>query len=221
MYKDCRNAVFIFYIWQMKAKWYLGTFIAILTLFGASLQQFSVPNQEIVVQFDNEEITLLDTQNTIAIVKKQLQNIGAEKIQVYKGENGKLKITYISTIDVASIKKIFSEEKELKLSYSSIFDKDGSSKLPFDKNSNKYQLDVFEIQKNDDQKEDFNGLVIELLPENDRFFNPDVYYSNAQGQIKVKNGIEKVAYIIYSTISIEIDNSSHNIPEVRAGPVLV
>ena len=93
--------------------------------------------------------------------------------------------------------------------------------MPFDKNSNKYQLDVFEIQKSDDQKGDFNGLVIELLPENDRFFNPDVYFPNAQDQIKVKNGIEKVAYIIYSTISIEIDNSSHNIPEVRAGPVLV
>lgn len=204
----------------MKAKWYLGTFIAVLTLFGASLQQFSVPNQEIVVQFDNEEITLFDTQNTIAIVKKQLQNIGVENIQVYKGDNGKLKITYNSTIDVASIKKILSEEKELKLSYSSLFDKDGSSKLPSDKDSNKYQLDVFEIQKSNDNKEDFNGLVIELLSENDRFFNPDVYFSNIQYQVKVKNGIEKVAYVIYSTISIEIDNSSHNIPEVRAGPVL-
>ncbi len=204
----------------MKAKWYLGTFIATLILLGASLQQFSVPNQEIVVQFDNEEITLHDTQNTIAIVKKQLQNIGVDKIQIFKGENGKLKITYFSNVDVASIKKILSEEKDLKLSYSSLNPKGEPSQLPSDNNSSKYQLDVFEIQKSNESEGDFNGLVIELLPENERFFNPDLYFSFKKNDVKIKNEIEKLAYKIYSHISIEIDHTSHKIPEVRAGPVL-
>lgn len=204
----------------MKAKWYLGTFIATLILLGASLQQFSVPNQEIVVQFDNEEISLHDTQNTIAIVKKQLQNIGVDKIQIFKGENGKLKITYFSNVDVASIKKILSEEKDLKLSYSSLNPKGEPSQLPSDNNSSKYQLDVFEIQKSNESEGDFNGLVIELLPENERFFNPDLYFSFKKNDVKIKNEIEKLAYKIYSHISIEIDHTSHKIPEVRAGPVL-
>lgn len=205
----------------MKAKWYLGTFIATLILLGASLQQFSVPNQEIVVQFDNEEITLQDSKNTIAIVKKQLQNIGVEKIKIFKSENGKLKITYFSNVDVASIKKILSEEKELKLSYSSLNHKEGSSQLPAEKKSSKYQLDVFEIQKSNEKGGDSNGLVIEILPENERFFNPDLYYSNKKNDVKIKNDIEKVAYKIYSHISIKIDHTSHKIPEVRAGPVLI
>ena len=205
----------------MKPKWYLGTFILIVAFLGASLQQFSVPNQEIVLQFEDEEISLFETENAIAKVKKQLQDIGVEKIQVYRGDNGILKITYFSNVDVTSIKKIFSKEKALKLSYSSLNLEEGSSKIPSDKKSNTYQLDVFEIQKNNEIEGDFNGLVIELLPDNDRSFNPDVYYSALVQDVRFKNNIEKVAYIIYSNISIEIDNATYNIPEVRAGPILI
>ncbi len=45
----------------MKPKWYLGAFIVIVTLLGAGLQQFSVPNQEIVLQFEDEERYLFET----------------------------------------------------------------------------------------------------------------------------------------------------------------
>ena len=205
----------------MKPKWYLSTFIVIVAFLGAGLQQFSVPNQEIVLQFEDQEISLVETENAIAIIKKQLQDIGVEKIQVYKGDNGVLKISYFSEIDVVSIKKIFSKEKALKLSYPSLDLEEGTSKIPSKNKSNTYQLDVFEIQKSIGNEGDSNGLVVELLPENDRSFNPDVYYSTLLKELRFKNKIEKVAYIIYSNISIEIDNSSYNIPEVRAGPVLI
>ncbi len=204
----------------MKPKWYLCTFILIVAFLGAGLQQFSVPNQEIVLQFEDKEISLFETQYAIANVKKQLQDIGVEKIQVYKGAHGVLKITYFSNVDVTSIKKIFSREKALKLSYSSIVLEEGSSNIPSEKKSNTYQLDVFEIQKSNGNEGDLNGLVIELLPENDRSFNPDLYYAALVQDVGFKNNIEKVAYIIYSNISIEIDNASYNIPEVRAGPIL-
>lgn len=203
----------------MKAKWYLSTFIVILTLLGLSQQQFSVPNQEIVVQFTTNEIALLETQNTIAIVKEQLQTIGVENIQIHKGVNGKLKITYFSDIDVASIKKILSKEKDLKLRYSSIFQEEGDSKLPSNKNSNHFKLDVFEIQKSSDAEGDFNGYALELKPESDRFFTSVVYLSYEDVAVKETNKAEKVAYTIHKKIAIAIDNSSHNIPEVRAGPV--
>ncbi len=203
----------------MKAKWYLSTFIFILTLIGVGQLQFSVPNQEIVVQFTNNEVTLLETQNTIAIVKKQLQDIGVDNIQVHNGDNGKLKITYYSDVDVASIKKIFSEEKKLSLSFTSLFQIGGSSDFPSNKKSNSFKLDVFEIQKSNDTDGDFNGFALDLMPENDRFFKPNVYFSTVRFDIRKKKDIEKVAYILYRDISIEIDNSSHNIPEVRAGPV--
>jgi len=205
----------------MKPKWYLSTFILIVAFLGAGLQQFSVPNQEIVLQFEDQEISLVETENAIANIKKQLQDIGVEKIQVYKGANGVLKISYFSEIDVVFIKKIFSKEKALKLSYSSLDFEEGSSKMPSKNKLNTYQLDVFEIQKSIGNEGDSNGLVVELLPENDRSFNPDVYYSTLLKELRFKNKIEKAAYIIYSNRSIEIDNSSYNTPEVRAGPVLI
>jgi hypothetical protein len=205
----------------MKPKWYLGAFILIIAFLGAGLQQFSAPNQEIVLQFEDQEISLVETENAIANIKKQLQDIGVEKIQVYKGDNGVLKISYFSEIDVVSIKKLFSKEKALKLSYSSLDFEEGSSKTPFKNKSNTYQLDVFEIQKSNGNEGDLNGLVVELLPENDRSFNPDVYCSALVQDVIFKNKIEKVAYIIYSNRSSEIDNASYNIPEVRAGPVLI
>ena len=61
----------------MKPKWYLNTFILIIAFLGAVLQQFSVPNQEIVLQFEDQEISLGETENAIADVKKLLKNIGS------------------------------------------------------------------------------------------------------------------------------------------------
>ncbi|MBT3871030.1 MAG: hypothetical protein HOF75_00170 [Flavobacteriaceae bacterium] len=205
----------------MKPKWYLSIFVLIVAFLGAGLQQFSAPNQEIVLQFEDKEISLVKTENAIANIKKQLQDIGVKKIQVYKGANGVLKISYFSEIDVVSIKKIFSKEKALKLSYSLLDFEEGSTKMPSKNKSNTYQLDVFEIQKSNGNEGDSNGLVVELLPEHDRYFNPDVYYSTLVYELRFKNKIEKVAYIIYSNRFIEIDNSSYNTPEVRAGPVLI
>lgn len=202
----------------MKTKWRFSTFIIILTVLGISLQQFSVPNQEIVVQFANDEVGLIETQNTIAIVKKQLQQVGINNINVHKGENGELKISYFSDIDVASIKKIFSKEKELKLGFATVLDKEEPTNFPFDKNSNSYKLDVFEIQKGNDAEMDLNGFALELVPENEHFFKSDVYYSYVEIDIRKKNRIEKTAYITHRNISIAIDNSTFNIPEVRAGP---
>jgi len=203
----------------MKAKWYLSAFIVILTFLGVSQQQFSVSNQEIVVQFANDEVTLLETQNTIAIVKEQLQAIGVDNIKVYEEANGKLKITYFSDVDVASIKKIFSKDKDVNLSYASLFLGETTPDFPANKKSNRFKLDVFEILKANDAEGDFNGFALELKPESDRFFTTVVYLIAVKIDGKEKNSSEKVAYTIHKNIAIAIDNSSHNIPEVRAGPV--
>ena len=205
----------------MKPKWYLNTFILIIAFLGAVLQQFSVPNQEIVLQFEGHEISLDETENAIADVKKLLQDIGIKKIKVYKGANGVLKISYFSQVDVVSIKKIFSKEKALKLSYSSLDFGENPFKVPTKKKSITYQLDVFEIQKSKENALDSNGLVIESSTKNDPFFNLDVYYPYLLKELRLKNRIEKVAYNIFGNKSIEIDNASHNIPKVRAGPVLM
>ncbi|MFT4697064.1 MAG: hypothetical protein ACI9SJ_000180 [Flavobacteriaceae bacterium] len=196
----------------MKLKWYLSTFIIILALSGASLEQYSNPNQEIVVQFNNSEVSLFETQNTIAIVKKLLQDFGVDNIKVHEEVNGTLKITYHSDVDVASIKELFSSKKNIDFGISSNNSTD-SSNFP----SNEYQLDVNEIQKSNETDSDFNGTVVDVRQKSERFFNPAVKSINSF-EVSDRNSIEKVAYIIQNKIAIAIDHSTHNIPEVRAGP---
>lgn len=221
MNKDCRNTVFIFYIWRMLKKWYISTLIIILSLLGGvvSQQQITIPNQEIILQFTNTDVTPEDTQNTIAIVKKQLQNIGVSNIQVNKKENGKLKITYYSNIDVASIKETFLKEKNINLDLAFNSENKKPSKTPFDENTISYKLDVFEIQNSNDANWNLNGIsVIELKSETNRFSNPNIYaFLNT---IEINESYEKVAYATYFNSAETIYNTSHKIPEVRAGPLV-
>jgi len=203
----------------MKTKWYFGTFIFLLSLFVVTQQQISIPNQEIVVQFSNDEVTLLETQNTIAIVKKQLQEAGAEKIKVQKGENGAIKISYFSTIDIVSIKKIFSEENNINFGVASIFNTEESNNS--NKDSDSYKLAIYEIQKGDDLDLENNGFAVELKSNNDRFFSLEVYFINTEIDISKISKDEKVAYKIHRYLPVVKNNSSHIIPEVRAGPLKV
>lgn len=200
----------------MNVKRYFSALVIILTLFGLGQQQVSIPNQEIVVQFTDDEVTSNDTHNAIEIVKNQLQSIGANNIHVIQEENGKLKITYYSDIDIAGIKDLLSQEESLKLGYAS--NNDESSRLPSNDGSNSYNFDVFEIQKPSNSEWDFEGtLVLELKPDGDRFFHPKVFASI--DEVDVEIDITSVAYKLNSNIAIAIDNTSYKIPEVRAGPL--
>jgi len=183
-----------------------------------SQQEFSIPNQEIVVQFANDEVTSVEVEQTIATIKKQLEDIGVEHIQIHESENGSLKISYFSDVNVASIKKIISEEHEFQLGVASIFQNETSNETPSKEKSNTYKFDVYEIQKGDDSEKDLNGLALELKPEVDRFYKPNVYFIKTEIDVWKTNKIEKVAYTIQKTIATEIDRVSHIIPEVRAGP---
>ncbi|RMA57024.1 hypothetical protein [Ulvibacter antarcticus] len=202
----------------MKTKWYLSTLVLILALLGLSQQQITVPNQEIVVQFD-DEVTIAQAQNAIAIVKKQLQSIGVDKIHVWEAADGRLKITYYSEIDVTGIEKIFSKEKNLDLGYTTFDHDDQDSEFPSQNDSNTYKVNVSEIQSSFDDASDLNGLLLERTQKIERPYNPLLYFTVATIDASEENSIEKISFRIQSNIAIAIDNSSYIIPEVRAGPV--
>jgi preprotein translocase subunit SecD len=172
------------------------------------------------MQFDDADVTSDVTQNAIAIVKKQLQTIGIANIQVRETVAGRLKITYNSDLDVASIKRIFSKELSLELGYVSLGSlEDGEQdEFPSNKSSNSYNLNVSEIQNSYDAESDFNGYVLELTPENERLYNPVVDLSIDKNDAREKNRVEKLAYLIQRNIALALNNSSRIIPEVRAGP---
>ena len=71
----------------MKLKRYIGALIIVLTLLVVGQHQISVPNQQIVLQFV-DDVSSDETQNAVALVKKQLRDIGADNIIVSDGEDG-------------------------------------------------------------------------------------------------------------------------------------
>ncbi|WP_303318107.1 hypothetical protein Q4Q34_11770 [Flavivirga abyssicola] len=203
----------------MKAKWYFSTLVIALTLLGVCQKQISVPNQEIVMEFVYDEVTSDEVQDAIAVVKKQLQTLGIDNIQVGEKEDGRLKITYYSDVNVASIKKMLSKEKKLALDYTSYNHEEEDSKHPSSEDKNSYNLDVYEIQKGVDGESDLNGThVVELKHEYDRFSNPNFYIGKID--LSEEDRIVKIAYKVRRHIAIVIDDMSHNVPDVRAGPVL-
>jgi len=204
----------------MNSRRYIGALVILLTLLGVVYQQqVTVPNQEIVLQFTDAEITSEGAQNTLAIVKKQLQNIGVDNIHVIEGDNGRLKIKYYSDTDITSIKNTLSEEREIALDYTLHNQSKDSNESPY-KPSISYNLDVFEIQNgNDVNFEVDTNYVLELEPKNDRSFNPNVFMSFEDVDIGEQAEIEKTAYKVHRNIALAIDNGSHNIPEGRAGPI--
>lgn len=203
----------------MKAKWYFSTLIIIFALLGAFQEKVSVPNQEIVLQFSDAEVSSNKAQNTLAIVVQQLQTVGISDIQVREQENGQLRITYYSDTDVASIKKTLSQENQLEIGLTSFNKDENHSKFPFKNKSNDYNLDVFEIQNKADAGSDLNGkFVLELKQEYDRFSNPNVHPYVIEIDDEEKDRIVKVAYKANRNVANAIDNTSYKIPEVRAGP---
>lgn len=204
----------------MHSKWYISVLVVMLTVLGSitSKQQMSSPNQEIVLQFTSGEVTYHDTETTISTVKQQLQKAGVENIQVSETEEGQLKITYYSDFDVESIKAILSKEKQLELGYA-LDENENQSEFPSEEKSINYDFDVYEIQNTSHNSSQLGGkLALELKADNDRIFNPNVFISLDQISLEEVNKIEKVAYKFRKNIAIAIDNISHKIPEVRAGP---
>ncbi|MEN3322919.1 hypothetical protein VP395_04215 [Mariniflexile soesokkakense] len=203
----------------MKAKWCISALIFIFTLLGvASHQQVPVPNQEIVLQFAQLDASSNQAQNTIAIVKKQLQNIGVNNIQVEEQAAGSYKISYYSNTDVAHVKKILSEEKELALGVLTSNRNEKPAKFPLKDQSSPYNLDVFEIHKQD-ANTGFGGTCgLELKYDYNRFFIPIASVPANENDVENIEQLEKEAYKFQKNVALTIDNTSHKIPEVRAGP---
>ncbi|MEW7291092.1 hypothetical protein [Aquimarina sp. 2304DJ70-9] len=205
----------------MKKKWYFGILISSLALLVVIQQQTVVPNQEIVLEFVNIEITSQEAQNAITIVKKQLQSIGVKNTRISRElKNGTLKIAYYSDEDVEFIKKILSEAQNVALDHVFYDQNEDDNQFPLNKSSKDYNLDVYEIQKSTDFSSDFNGIcVLEVKHEQDRFSGSNSYSFVTRVDVDDIDRLVKVAQKVNSSIAIAIDNTSHNIPEVRAGPI--
>ncbi|APY10527.1 hypothetical protein BWZ22_04405 [Seonamhaeicola sp. S2-3] len=202
----------------MNAKWYFSTLIIALTLLGVCQKQVSVPNQEIVMDFVDANVTSEDVQTAIANVKEQLQEVGAVNIKVLKEKNGTLKISYYSKVNVTNVKKLLSKDNYWLFGYAS--NNQGEKDSQPSKNKLKdYNLDVYEI-KTSQESSSLNGkCVLEIKHDYDRFTKPNLYSPFQKDFVSELNCSIKVAYKINSNIAIALDDTSNKKPEVRAGPL--
>lgn len=203
----------------MQTKWYLRSFVILVVLIGLTLEQIAQPNQQIVVEFAGESVSLSSAQNTIAAVTNKLQAIGAKSIKVKQGANGVLTISYYSTIDTEAVKGMLCSKKEVLEGVASGSSSPKNQFPPFD-TSSVYKLDVYEIQQQYDIKPDLNGLVLTFEGKTHRYFIAKVYGAIGGNQIAQQNKITTVSFIAQGAVSLILTDFSYKIPQVRAGPIV-
>ena len=203
----------------MQTKWYLRSFVILVVLVGLTLEQIAQPNQQIVVEFAGDSISLYNAQNTIAAVTNKLHDIGAKSIKVKQSANGVLTISYYSTIDTEAVKGMLSSNKEVLEEVASNDSSPKNQAPPFD-TSSVYKLDVYEIQQQYDIKPDLNGLVLTFEGKTHRYFIAKVYGAIGGNQIAQQNKITTVSFIAQGAVSLVLTDFSYKIPQVRAGPIV-
>ena len=195
----------------MRSKWYFGALLIALTFFVASQQQITVPNQEIVFQFSDNQIAVSQTEATIAVIKSQLKSIGVKNTQVLQ-YNGTLTISYYSDTSIENVKAVLLKEKLVKL-----VGQDIQSDNPL---NDDYQIDVFEIKTTTESGIGFDGkYIVEVKQEYTRASQVTVSFLAIAENILQLNQTIIVAKKVNTNISISIDKGAFNIPEGRAGPV--
>ena len=203
-------------------KWYFSVALIFIAVLGCILgqQQTTIPNQEIVLQFTNEDISLNDAQVTIDILEQELQRIGVAYIHVSEKEDGRLVISYFSKTDVQSIKKLLSSQKELALGFVSSEKNQKPLQFPSKDTIIGYNLDVYEIQDGQNSYLSLGGkCAVELKSGQQRFVNPNFYMPTEGIYLIDSEQILKVNFSFQRYIAIAKDYRSHKIPEVRAGPL--
>lgn len=206
----------------IRPKWYFSIALLFITVLGAVLgqQKSSLPNQEIVLQFADAEVSSHEAHHTISILEQQLQSIGIVDIQVSEQEEGKLVISYYSDTNVESIKKLLSDQEELAIGVVSSDKTKLPLPLPSKEDAFRYNLDVYEISTGQYSYADLGGsYAVEFKSGADRFLNPN-FHVPVEGAAFVRNeAFFKAQVTPIHPIQVIRDYRSHEIPEVRAGPL--
>ena len=203
----------------MNWRWNITAIIVALAFFGISLDQSNTdPNQEILVRFNTNSISVDQAQRAVSDIKNQLKAIGVEDVQVSETTDGRLKVTYYSIVDVAIIKSLFYKHNKLQLGDTPFNEKDDSSKIPFPNDSNTYIVDVVKIQNDSNSDLSLQGLLVEVKSANDQYVKPKISLDASKVDFELKYNVESELSIGYSNISMFVDDSTHKIPECRAGP---
>lgn len=196
----------------MKSKWYFGTLFLLFACYFALNQQVSIPNQEIVLEFSDAKINKEEVKNTITDVKEKLLNVGATNIKVLETENGTLKISYFSLVNIDNIKDVLLNKNKIALNQS-------SKNQEKENDSSNYSLDIYELSDETDEFDLNDTPLFQTKYTSERFtFNNNYASLKRELEILKANQLYKTAYRLTKNDSFSKKNSSYSEPEVRAGP---
>lgn len=202
----------------MKTKWYISACIAILALWGIVHNHTSFPNQEVLVRFHDKEVSLEQTSAAIAFIESELKVLEVTNIQVEKGADNQLKISYHSNLDVVAIQEVLSKASKLQ--------KGLASRVVALQKSSKSDKDAFDvavqkIEKASQSTSSSEKSAVITKHDYDRFTNTHLllYFNEfvATVFLPVKYSINSIS----SKQSLVITHKTYTIPEVRAGPFTI
>jgi len=199
----------------MNPKWYLSTLLVLFIFLGTIREKKPAPNQEIVLEFTNSTINELDKEKTIIDLKRRLAKFGASNIQIQKSKNGNLKIAYYSAEHVSNIKDALSMKGDVSNNITKfpLEEKNYPSEKTATFNIDVYEIDVCSYSSN------FNGnSILEIKYDSDRFTTMQNYGSSSKLTLLGSKKTYKLKSKFCNANQIVKNSTSHNIPEVRAGP---
>lgn len=175
------------------------------------VQQSQLPqaNQEIVLKFE-DHLSAEDAQQSLEEISLSLKKIGINAISIV-AEDGLHRISYYSDSATKQIKKLLSERANIS------FEKSSTSNQ---KENKSFDFDVFKINQGTSTSWDFEANEVYTFNfKSDRSFNPEFFKFPILVESSKSQFDLKVAYNANKNVVFVSDNTSHNIPEVRAGPI--
>ncbi|MFT5231678.1 MAG: hypothetical protein ACI97R_001754, partial [Candidatus Azotimanducaceae bacterium] len=178
---------------------------------------FSVPNQEIVVQF-SETTSNEDTDAAITQIRAQLVLLGIEDVQIKQRADGSLKITYYSDVAVSLIQEAFARQHQ------DLFENVGvphsnDTDVPFQEMADNFQFTVSEIGGGTDIYNGLKGHVLEIETKSSRFHPPEFFFTASLNAVNKEIKRTKISVLIYSQQTVVVAITSRLLPETRAGPI--
>ncbi|SDS75402.1 hypothetical protein [Winogradskyella sediminis] len=203
----------------MKTKLHFGLIVILLAFLGTYLEQNTLPNQQIVIQFSDTDISTEDTENAIESIQNKLHSIGVTRIQIGHSKDGQLRILYHSNTDVGYIQKALYNVEELNIAYNA--GQPNSEDFPEPKDQKDYELNISEIKSNTNINWDFERTqIVEVNQKTDRWLFSKTYSFGGCLQNIERYYDQNVAILISNHARLVIDNICDIIPEVRAGPLV-
>ncbi len=201
----------------MKTKLHFGVLLLFLAFLGTYIEQTTVPNQQMVVQFSDTNITLEESENAITALQEQLLTLGVTHIQIGENAQGQLKITYHSDLEITRIQQAIFNADHVNVA----FHTNQHTSLPLSEShgEKQYKINISEITTSNDGNWDFNGLqIVEHNQKFDRFSYFKTHSSGLQNeQIPHNYNLQTVVVCRANTAWLRTPISDV-IPEVRAGP---